>query len=161
MAKWAIVDGDSGSLTDIVDEADKFEIYEGADANIKWCEVPDDTTYEHSMINGVVVHRSDCEDAREQATVDREEAYGPMGEQMDMMYRDAINGTTEWKDHVANVKASTTKPSTIPEFTEDPKKVQLVGRKAWDAWVDNWSPPQYNIFASDLYKRRTTSPLFL
>ena len=141
MAKWAIVDGDSGSITDIVDEADKFEIYEGADANIKWCEVPDDTTYEHSMINGVVVHRSDCEDAREQATVDREEAYGPMGEQMDMMYRDAINGTTEWKDHVANVKASTTKPSTIPEFTPDEKKVQLVGRKAWEAWVDNWSPP--------------------
>ena len=141
MAKWAIVDGDSGSITDIVDEADKFEIYEGADANIKWCEVPDDTTYEHSMINGVVVHRSDCEDAREQATVDREEAYGPMGEQMDMMYRDAINGTTEWKDHVANVKASTTKPSTIPEFTPDEKKIQLVGRKAWEAWVDNWSPP--------------------
>ena len=141
MAKWAIVDGGSGQLTDIVDEADKFEIYEGADANLKWCEVPDDTTYEHTMINGVVVHRSDCEDAREQATVDREEAYGPVGEQMDMMYRDALNGTTEWKDHVANVKASTTKPSTIPEFSPDEKKIQLVGRKAWEAWVDNWSPP--------------------
>ena len=141
MAKWAIVDGDSGQLTDIVDEADKFEIYEGADAGLKWCEVPDDTTYEHTMINGVVVHRSDCEDAREQATVDREEAYGPVGEQMDMMYRDALNGTTEWKDHVANVKASTTKPSTIAEFSPDEKKIQLVGRKAWEPWVDNWSPP--------------------
>ena len=141
MAKWAIVDGGSGQLTDIVDEADKFEIYEGADAGLKWCEVPDDTTYEHTLINGVVVHRSDCEDAREQATVDREEAYGPMGEQMDMMYRDALNGTTEWKDHIASVKAATTKPSTIPEFTPDEKKIQLVGRKAWDAWVDNWSPP--------------------
>ena len=141
MAKWAIVDGGSGQLTDIVDEADKFEIYEGADAGLKWCEVPDDTTYEHTMINGVVVHRSDCEDAREQATVDREEAYGPVWEQMDMMYRDALNGTTEWKDHVANVKASTTKPSTIPEFSPDEKKIQLVGRKAWEAWVDNWSPP--------------------
>ena len=141
MAKWAIVDGGSGQLTDIVDEADKFEIYEGADAGLKWCEVPDDTTYEHTMINGVVVHRSDCEDAREQATVDREEAYGPVGEQMDMMYRDALNGTTEWKDHVANVKASTTKPSTIAEFTPDEKKIQLVGRKAWEAWADNWSPP--------------------
>ena len=141
MAKWAIVDGGSGQLTDIVDEADKFEIYEGADAGLKWCEVPDDTTYEHTMINGVVVHRSDCEDAREQATVDREEAYGPVGEQMDMMYRDALNGTTEWKDHVANVKASPTKPSTIPEFSPDEKKIQLVGRKAWEAWVDNWSPP--------------------
>ena len=141
MAKWAIVDGGSGQLTDIVDEADKFEIYEGADAGLKWCEVPDDTTYEHTMINGVVVHRSDCEDAREQATVDREEAYGPVGEQMDMMYRDALNGTTEWKDHIASVKAATTKPSTIPEFTPDEKKIQLVGRKAWEAWVDNWSPP--------------------
>ena len=160
MAKWAIVDGDSGQLTDIVDEADKFEIYEGADATSKWCEVPDDTTYEHTMINGVVVHRSDCEDAREQATVDREEAYGPIGEQMDMMYRDALNGTTEWKDHVASVKAATTKPSTIPEFTPDEKKIQLVGRKAWEPWVDNWSPPQYNIFASDLYKRSMTLLFF-
>ena len=33
MAKWAIVNGDSGQLTDIVDEADKFEIYEGSDAS--------------------------------------------------------------------------------------------------------------------------------
>ena len=141
MAKWAIVDGESGQLTDICDEADKFEIYEGADSSLRWMEVPDDTTYEHTMINGVVVHRSDCEDAREQAITDRSSAYGPIGEQMDMQYRDAINGTTEWRDHVANVKAATTKPSTIPEFTPDPKKIQLVGRKAWEAWVDNWSPP--------------------
>ena len=141
MAKWAIVDGESGQLTDICDETDKFEIYEGADSSLRWMEVPDDTTYEHTMINGVVVHRSDCEDAREQAITDRETAYGPIGEQMDMQYRDAINGTTEWRDHVANVKAATTKPSTIPEFTPDPKKIQLVGRKAWEAWVDNWSPP--------------------
>ena len=121
MAKWAIVNGDSGQLTDIVDEADKFEIYEGADAGLKWMEVPDDTTYEHTMINGVCVHRADCEDARQTAEIDREQAYGPIGEQMDMQYRDALNGTTEWKDHVANVKASTTKPSNIPEFRVDPK----------------------------------------
>ena len=64
MAKWAIVDGDSGQLSDIVDEADKFEIYEGSDASLKWMEVPDDATYEHTMINGVCVHRSDCEAAK-------------------------------------------------------------------------------------------------
>ena len=141
MAKWAIVDGGSGQLTDIVDEADKFEIYEGGDAGLKWCEVPDDTTYEHTMINGVCVHRTDCEDARENAIIDREQAYGPIGEQLDMLYRDNVNGTTEWKDHVANVKGSTTKPSTLPEFSPDEKKIQLVGRKAWEPWVDNWSPP--------------------
>ncbi len=141
MAKWAIVDKVTGALTDIIDEADKFEIYEGADANHKWCEVPDDTTYEHSMINGVVVHRADNEDLREDAVVERIIAYGNVGEQLDMQYRDAINGTTEWKDHVAAVKAGTTKPSTIPAFVQDEKKVQLEGRASWDPWVDNWTPP--------------------
>ena len=141
MAKWAIVDKFSGALTDIVDVADKFEIYEGADANHKWVEVPDDTTYEHSMINGVVVHRGDNEDLRDDATVERIIAYGNVGEQLDMQYRDAINGTTEWKDHVANVKATTTKPGTIAAFVQDNKKIQLQGRNAWDPWVDNWTPP--------------------
>ena len=83
----------------------------------------------------------DAEYAKQEYVEKRETSYPTIEEQMDMQYRDAINGTTEWKDHVANVKASTTKPSDIAEFTEDPKKVQLVGRKSWDAWVDNWSPP--------------------
>ena len=141
MAKWAIVSKTSGALTDICDEADKFEIYEGADAELKWLEVPDDTTYEHAMINGVVVHRADNEDLREDAGVERIIAYGDVGEQLDMMYRDQVNGTTEWKDHVANVKATTTKPGTIAAFVQDNKKIQLQGRNAWDPWVDNWTPP--------------------
>ena len=140
MAKWALVNANTGQLSDIVDEADKFEVYEGADADLKWCEVPNDATYEHVMINGVVVHHADTEDARVPAVVTRALAYGPLGDQLDMMYRDQLNGTTTWKDHVANVKASTTAPTSIPEFVEDPKKVQLVGRKAWDPWVDNWVP---------------------
>ena len=141
MAKWAIVQKDNGMLSDFVDEADKFEIYEGADANCKWMEVPDDATFEHKMVNGVVIHHTQQEDLRDEATVDRRNAYGGIDEQMDMMYKDQVNGTTTWKDHVANVKATTTKPSTIPAFSEDPKKVQLVGRAAWDPWVDNWTPP--------------------
>ncbi len=141
MSKWAIVNGDSGQITDICDTADKFEIYEGADANMKWMEVPDDTSYEHKMVNGEVVHRSTQEDLRELARVARNVAYGDVGDQLDMMYKDQINGTTTWKDHVENVKATTTKPGTIAEFVADPKKTQLEGRKAWDAWVDGWSPP--------------------
>jgi len=141
MAKWAIVQKDNGMLSDFVDEADKFEIYEGADATNKWMEVPDDATFEHKMVNGVVIHHTEQEDLRDEATVDRRNAYGGIDEQMDMMYKDQINGTTTWKDHVANVKATTTKPSTIPPFVEDPKKVQLQGRAAWDPWVDNWTPP--------------------
>ena len=141
MAKWAIINKDNGTLTDICDAEDKFEIYEGADASFKWCEVPDDTTYDHAMINGVIVHKSDNEDLRDLAVVERMIAYGPVGDELDMIYRDQVNGTTEYKDHVANVKATTTKPGTIPEFVQDEKKVQLEGRAAWDPWVDNWTPP--------------------
>ena len=141
MAKWAIVNKENGTLTDICDAADKFEIYEGADASFKWIEVPDDTTYDHSMINGVVVHKSDNEDLRELAVVERMIAYGAVGDELDMLYRDQKNGTTEFKDHIDNVKATTTKPGTIAAFSQDEKKVQLEGRNAWDPWVDNWTPP--------------------
>ena len=34
----------------------------------------------------------------------RIKAYGSTGDQLDMQYRDLINGTTVWKDHVAKVK---------------------------------------------------------
>ena len=64
--------------------------------------------------------------------------YGPVGDQLDMMYKDQLNGTTTWKDHVANVKATTTKPGDIAAFVQDPKKIQLEGRASWDPWVDGW-----------------------
>ena len=140
MAKYALVNKINGTLTDICDEADKFEVYEGNDAEFKWCEVPDDTTYDHFMCNGVVIDHHENEDLREEAVVDRMIAYGGVGDQLDMMYKDQLNGTTTWKDHVANVKATTTKPGTIAAFSQDPKKIQLVGRNSWDPWVDNWVP---------------------
>ena len=41
----------------------------------------------------------------------REEAYGSIAEQLDMQYWDAVNGTTTWKDHVAQVKSDNPKPA--------------------------------------------------
>ncbi len=141
MAKWAIVSKDTGALSDICDEADKFEIYEGADATMKWCEVPDDANFDKQMVNGVLVDHHDNEDLREEAVVDRIIAYGDVGEQLDMMYKDQTEGGTRWKDHVANVKATVAAPASIPPFVQDPKKIQLEGRDPWDPWVDNWVPP--------------------
>ena len=37
--------------------------------------------------------------------------YASVGDQLDMQYKDAVNGTTTWKDHVAAVKAKYPKPS--------------------------------------------------
>tara|TARA_R100000231_G_scaffold127779_1_gene98669 strand:- start:736 stop:1038 length:303 start_codon:yes stop_codon:yes gene_type:complete len=41
----------------------------------------------------------------------RKIAYGPISDQLDMQYWDAVNDTTTWKDHVAKVKADNPKPS--------------------------------------------------
>ena len=71
MAKVAIVNGTTGQLSDICDEADKFEIYEGPDTDMKWCEVPDDATYEHYMVNGVVIHREEAEDGIRDSSTSR------------------------------------------------------------------------------------------
>jgi hypothetical protein len=40
---------------------------------------------------------------------DRIAAYGSIGDQLDMQYHDAVDSTTTWKDHVADVKAANPK----------------------------------------------------
>ena len=41
---------------------------------------------------------------------DREAAYASIQDQLDMQYWDEVNGTTTWKDHIAQVKADNPKP---------------------------------------------------
>jgi hypothetical protein len=41
----------------------------------------------------------------------RQEAYGDLGSQLDMMYWDKVNNTTTWQDHIAQVKSDNPKPS--------------------------------------------------
>ena len=41
---------------------------------------------------------------------DRATAYPTIQEQLDMQYWDKVNGTTNWKDAIAKVKADTPKP---------------------------------------------------
>ena len=48
-------------------------------------------------------------DAKQYAR-DREVAYASIQDQLDMQYWDNVNGTTIWKDHIAQVKADNPKP---------------------------------------------------
>ncbi len=41
----------------------------------------------------------------------RQEAYGSIGDQLDMQYKDILNDTTTWKDHIATVKSDNPKPA--------------------------------------------------
>ena len=40
----------------------------------------------------------------------RQAGYGSIADQLDMMYWDLVNGTTTWKDHIAQVKSDFPKP---------------------------------------------------
>ena len=42
--------------------------------------------------------------------VARQNAYASIQDQLDMQYWDSVNGTTTWKDHIAQVKADNPKP---------------------------------------------------
>ena len=41
---------------------------------------------------------------------DRQVAYLPIQDQLDLQYWDSINGTTNWADHIEEVKAANPKP---------------------------------------------------
>ena len=41
----------------------------------------------------------------------RQQAYGSIGDQLDMQYKDLVDGTTTWKDHIATVKSDNPKPA--------------------------------------------------
>ena len=41
----------------------------------------------------------------------RRDAYPSIGDQLDMQYKDAVNGTTTWKDAIAAIKTKYQKPS--------------------------------------------------
>jgi len=52
---------------------------------------------------------ADAVDALEATIHARKVAYGGIGDQLDMMYWDEVNGTNIWFDHVAQVKADNPK----------------------------------------------------
>ena len=55
---------------------------------------------------GAILYRSQ----RTGAAGTTDTIYASVGDQLDMQYKDAVNGTTTWKDHVAAVKAKYPKP---------------------------------------------------
>ena len=123
MTKRAIVNGETGALSDICDLATSLISIQDLMPLLKWCDVPDDVTYGHTMINGKIWHRRVQRINNSLLQLSVSSAYGPMGEQMDMMYKDQVDGgTTCRKDHIAKVKANLAAPSSLDAYDNDPKK---------------------------------------
>ena len=117
-----------GTIMEIVDPGQEYDIYEGENATMKWVDCSNDSVdLNWIMKNGAFVERT-------APPVDygmrRRVAYGDIGDQLDMMYRDAVNGTTEWKDHVAAVKSANAAPSEQP----DDSWAQTTGTMENPAW---------------------------
>tara|TARA_B110001454_G_scaffold170456_1_gene160972 strand:- start:1156 stop:1554 length:399 start_codon:yes stop_codon:yes gene_type:complete len=108
-----------GNISDVVEAGDEFEIYEGADATCIWMDVPADVVISKSImvVNGSFVERLDSRDTIEGRNLARKVSYGDIGTQLDMIYKDELNGTTIWKDHIANIKATVPAPSEGTEAT--------------------------------------------
>mgnify|MGYP006109663625 CR=1 FL=1 len=54
---------------------------------------------------------ADLEERQNAVRATRQAAYADIGDQMDMQYKDNINSTTTWKDHVAAVKSANPIPT--------------------------------------------------
>lgn len=102
-----------GTIMEIVDPGNEYEIYVGDDATVKWMDCSNDSiTLDWIMKAGVFVERDEIP---VDFAMRRKVAYGDIGEQLDMQYKDAINGTTTWKDHIAAVKDANAAPSEQPD----------------------------------------------
>ena len=126
MAKMCLVDY-RGFIEQIVEPGEEFEIYEGDGATIKWVQCNDDSvTVDWVMKNGAFVNRV----RHTSYAIQRQVAYGSIGDQLDMLYKDQVNGTTTFRDHVAAVKAANPAPADEPDNTE----VEPTGTEENPAW---------------------------
>lgn len=115
--KKALV-GYQGYIHEIKEPGEDYEIYEGPGAAMAWVDAPDeislDWTLEYSPKKGHMVWVE-----REAPYTDpgmaRKIAYGDVGEQLDMLYKDMVNGTSNWVDHIKNVKETLPKPEKKEE----------------------------------------------
>jgi len=54
---------------------------------------------------------ADLEERQNAVRATRKAAYADIGDQLDMQYKDAADGTNTWKDHVADVKSANPIPT--------------------------------------------------
>lgn len=147
-----------GYIHEIVDPGQDYEIYTGPDAAMAWVDAPDEVTddwtleWSPSRNQMIWVERTG---AYQDPIMVRKVAYGDIGEQLDLMYKDTLDGGTRWRDHIAAVKRDNPRPEntrasmTLEEMiefaaNEEPgvdKPVGISTDPAFPAWkrYPGWS----------------------
>jgi hypothetical protein len=133
-----------GSVQAIVNPGDEFEVYEGPDAVVRWVNCNDDSIDASWVLNdGTWIPFVQAPPSYE---VLRRQAYGDVGEQLDMLYKDAVNGTTNWKEHVAMVKATVPGPTSAEALEVTAARPPINwNNTASPAWTDADNNPVPNL----------------
>lgn len=109
-----------GNVQDIRNPGEEYEIYEGPDAAVRWVNCSsDDITDKWVLENGQWIENVE---APPSYSVLRVQGYGDIGEQLDMLYKDMLNGTTNWVEHIQGVK------DTIPGPNSDEAREMMSSR---------------------------------
>jgi hypothetical protein len=105
-----------GIISQIEEPGREFEIYEGPDAVIAWVDAPDNVgplwSLEYSPKEDKMIW-VEREEAPADPVLKRVIAYGAIGDQLDMLFKDITAGNIEdgaWVNHIKNVKETTPKP---------------------------------------------------
>ena len=103
-----------GTIGQIEEPGDDFEIYNGDDATIQWVDAPDDVqldwTLEWSPAQETMVW-VERDTPFTDPEIARKIAYGDVGDQLDMIYKEiaaegSISASGPWASHIAGVKST-------------------------------------------------------
>jgi hypothetical protein len=91
-----------GNVQDIKNPGEEYQIYEGPGAAVRWINCQSDNVNS----TWIMVDGQWLEDVQAPPSYDvlRRSAYGDIGDQLDMLYKDMLNGTQNWVDHISTVK---------------------------------------------------------
>lgn len=124
-----------GNVQDIKNPGEEYEVYEGPDAAVRWVNCDNDEINDHwVLVNGTWVENVE---APPSYAVLRREAYGDIGDQLDMLYKDMINGTSNWVDHVTAVKEIVPGPNSDEARAVAASRPEIIwGTMKSPAWTD-------------------------
>jgi len=133
-----------GGVQAIANPGEEFEIYEGDDATVRWVSCPHDDVTESWLLNQGIW--TDRPSVPPDYGMLRKLAYGDIGEQLDMLYRDMKNGTNEWTTHIDVIKTIVPGPNSQEALEVASDQVNIIwGAPDSPAWTDINNNPIPNL----------------
>lgn len=141
-----------GLINEVVDVGSEFPVYDGPDSTIKWVLCPhDDVTTLWHLSEGQWVSPENKLDYDQ--NMKRKIAYGDIGDQLDMLYKDIKSGNLtngEWVKNIDAVKSTIESQSSYeanPSNFENKVRIKIHGPEdpAWN-YLPNSDliPPKFN-----------------